>query len=194
MTDKDFEEKVVNSGKNTLVEFYAPRCGHCKNLDPTYEKLAAVKDVVVAKVDATVEKAVAKKYGVSDYPTLKYFADGSIKEYEGGRSEEDLIRFINKHAGTARSPGSKLIDTTGHGLKAANEYESTDKNAKHYARVFEKTAESPDFIATESARLAKIIESGTISAAKMDEFSIRHNIISAFAPPSVPADTDRDEL
>ncbi|KAF9910942.1 hypothetical protein EC991_005116 [Linnemannia zychae] len=237
LTESDFDEKVLKSGKNVLVEFYAPWCGHCKNLAPTYEKLASdfvnEKDVIVAKVDATVEKALAAKYGVSGYPTIKYFSASSPsgtapQEYSGGRSEQELVSFINKHAGTARAPGGKLLDSAGRitaldtiasqialatttpeekkvlieeGLKKANELSSTDKNAVHYVRVFEKTRESPDFIANESARLAKIIQSGTITPVKLDEFSVRHNIISAFVatpPPPPPAadddDLERDEL
>merc|ERR1712130_175569 len=41
-------------GKNALVEYYAPWCGHCKNLAPVYEEVAAHfanRDVVIAKID-----------------------------------------------------------------------------------------------------------------------------------------------
>lgn len=37
---KNFDEVVTNNGKDTLMEFYAPWCGHCKKLTPIYDELA----------------------------------------------------------------------------------------------------------------------------------------------------------
>ncbi|KAG0028482.1 hypothetical protein BGZ82_008423 [Podila clonocystis] len=211
VTDATFDDKVVNSKKNVLVEFYAPWCGHCKNLAPTYEKVgrdfAKEKNVVIAKVDATVETVSAAKYGVSGYPTIKYFAaDGSVIEYEGGREEQDFIDFINKRAGTQRAVGGRLSPDAGRiakldllakkfvqassdadkkavseeAIQTAGELKDTNASAKHYVRVFEKAAATPEFVTTESARLAKIADSETLSAAKADDFAVRQNILAAF--------------
>ena len=36
---KNFDSLVTDSGKDSLVEFYAPWCGHCKKLTPIYEEV-----------------------------------------------------------------------------------------------------------------------------------------------------------
>lgn len=36
---KNFDEVVTNNGKDSLIEFYAPWCGHCKKLIPIYDEL-----------------------------------------------------------------------------------------------------------------------------------------------------------
>ena len=63
-----------------VVEFYAPWCGHCKNLAPEWEKAAQTLSeanldppIVLANMDATEEdnKPLATKYGVKGFPTIK---------------------------------------------------------------------------------------------------------------------------
>lgn len=111
----NFDEVVLKSGKPTLVEFFAPWCGHCKNLAPVYEELAGsfefAKDKVqIAKVDADAERDLGKRFGVQGFPTLKFF-DGKSEtptDYSGGRDLDSLSAFISEKTGVkAKKPAAK---------------------------------------------------------------------------------------
>lgn len=78
---KNFEDVVVNNDKDTLIEFYAPWCGHCKKLAPTFEELGqklANEDVAIVKMDATAND-VPPPYEVRGFPTL-YWAPKDSKD------------------------------------------------------------------------------------------------------------------
>ena len=105
LTDATFEE-FLSQHSHALVEFYAPWCGHCKKLAPEYAKAAKKlksqdSTAVLCKVDSTVEKTVAEKFQVKGYPTLKFFINGSPVEYNGGRTEDEIVNWINKKSGSA---------------------------------------------------------------------------------------------
>lgn len=101
----NFDSVVLKSGKPTLVEFFAPWCGHCKTLAPIYEELAtsfASSDKIsIAKVDADAEKSLGKRFGIQGFPTIKYFDGKSEKphDYNGGRDLESLTAFIKEKTG-----------------------------------------------------------------------------------------------
>lgn len=113
---------MLNEDKDVLVEFYAPWCGHCKTLNPTYQQVAqdfsGDDDCVVAQMDAddAANKPIAAKYGVSSYPTLMFFPKGdksNPQPYNGGRDEEAFIKFLNEKCQTWRTKGGLLSELAG---------------------------------------------------------------------------------
>jgi len=107
LTEANFKDEV-GSGPH-FVMFFAPWCGHCKRLAPTWEKLAVQyaeaepKEVTIAKVDCTEQTALCSAQDVTGYPTLKFFKDGFEKEdgvkYRGNRDMAALEKFIAEKLG-----------------------------------------------------------------------------------------------
>jgi len=100
---KNFDDVVINNDKDTLIEFYAPWCGHCKKLTPIFEDLGNKlirENVAIVKMDATAND-VPSQYDVKGFPTLFWLpkdSKDSPKRYEGGREVDDFIKYIAKHA------------------------------------------------------------------------------------------------
>ncbi|KAK5639052.1 hypothetical protein RI129_011544 [Pyrocoelia pectoralis] len=100
LTDDNFDKLVINSEDMWLVEFFAPWCGHCKNLAPEWASAASELKgkVKMGALDATVHTQKAAQYGIKGYPTIKYFAAGkktkqSAEEFDGGRTSKDIINW-----------------------------------------------------------------------------------------------------
>ena len=55
-------------------------------------------DVVLAKVDATQNKKLAKREGVTGFPTLKWYRKGVVYDYTGGRGRDDIIAWVTRKA------------------------------------------------------------------------------------------------
>ncbi|UYV80089.1 PDIA3 [Cordylochernes scorpioides] len=100
---KNFQELVTDSEKDVLIEFYAPWCGHCKKLAPTFEELGTAmkgENVEIVKMDATAND-VPPPFEVSGFPTIYYLPKNkksSPVPYHGGRELEDFIKYLAREA------------------------------------------------------------------------------------------------
>ena len=100
---KNFDDLVMKSDKDVLVEFYAPWCGHCKKLTPIFEEVGTKlkgENVDLVKVDATAND-VPPLFEVRGFPTLFWLPKDSKSKpvkYEGGREVDDFIKYIAAHA------------------------------------------------------------------------------------------------
>lgn len=217
LTTENFDSLALGS-KAALVEFYAPWCGHCKQLAPKYETLASVfagePDVLIAKVDATEEGDVANRFDIAGYPTIKFFPAGSAEaeDYNGGREVEDFVEFINDKVGTERLANGALKPTAGHVATldsiiteakyvvdnavleklttAATELEG---KAVAYGKVYLAIAQKvvskgADYAAKEFQRVGKLLAGKSIKPENKYNFQLKQNILQAFISTGADAE------
>lgn len=113
----NFDKVVRSTNYTTIVEFYAPWCGYCKQLKPVYEKLGRFMaadsklavNVASVNCDRNVNKQLCAQEQVTGFPTIKIFRPPKVdvekptskvgrhasEIYSGERGLKSIVNFVN---------------------------------------------------------------------------------------------------
>ncbi|CAF1119775.1 unnamed protein product [Adineta ricciae] len=104
-------DSILSSYEVVFINFYANWCRFSQMLDPIYNELAdkVAREfpqhglIAIGKVDCDAENAIAVKYHVNKYPTLKLYRHGVMtkREYRGARQADAFMDFLRKQIETS---------------------------------------------------------------------------------------------
>lgn len=93
ITDSNFQQEVINSGKPALIDFWAEWCGPCRMISPIIEELAKEygDKVVIGKVNVDYNNEITTQFGIRSIPTLLFFKNGEVVDKIVGAAPRSLI-------------------------------------------------------------------------------------------------------
>ena len=96
----DSFDKIINSEKPVLIDFFATWCGPCQMLGPILKdvKESLGERVSIIKIDVDKNQEIASVYQVRGVPTMMLFQNGKqLWRQSGVLSKEEIIQtIINK--------------------------------------------------------------------------------------------------
>ncbi|XP_028251756.1 thioredoxin-related transmembrane protein 1 [Parambassis ranga] len=104
VTDSNWEEILTGEW---MIEFYAPWCPACQQLQPVWKEFADWGDdmgVNIAKVDVTEQPGLSGRFIITSLPTIYHCKDGVFRKYQGARNKEDFLSFVDEQKWRAVEP------------------------------------------------------------------------------------------
>ncbi|XP_014849659.1 PREDICTED: thioredoxin-related transmembrane protein 1 [Poecilia mexicana] len=96
VTDGDWEKIMTGEW---MIEFYAPWCPACQQLQPVWKEFADWGEdmgINVAKVDVTEQPGLSGRFIITSLPTIYHCKDGIFRKYHGARTKEDFLSFVDE--------------------------------------------------------------------------------------------------
>ena len=93
ISDRNFNENVLDSGTPVLVEFWASWCPPCHTIKKILKKIEADETgYKVMTINTDRNMKTASKYNVKGLPCFMIFKEGELVHYEVGAKSEKQIR------------------------------------------------------------------------------------------------------
>jgi len=99
-TDVNFKEKVLDSNKLSVIDFWAEWCGPCRAIGPVIEELSKEYDgkVNVGKVNVDHNPQVSMNYGITSIPAILFVKGGQVVDkLVGAQPKANFVKKIEQH-------------------------------------------------------------------------------------------------
>ncbi|XP_041828188.1 thioredoxin-related transmembrane protein 1 isoform X2 [Melanotaenia boesemani] len=96
VTDGNWEKILAGEW---MIEFYAPWCPACQQLQPVWKEFADWGEdmgVNIAKVDVTEQPGLSGRFIITSLPTIYHCKDGVFRKYQGARTKDDFLSFVDE--------------------------------------------------------------------------------------------------
>ncbi|KAF9345884.1 protein disulfide isomerase (PDI) protein [Mortierella sp. AD094] len=184
ITTQNFQAEVIDSNHLVMVEFYAPWCGHCKNLAPQYkaaaDNLHGIVKMGAIDCDNDKNKPICAQYKIEGFPTIKVFPANRSgkrgvkypKDYQGERSAKAIVDFLVKML-----PNDiKLVSSNPSSEKVTNVDEFVANESEPRALLFTKKLTSSSMykgLATDMKDRMIVAEMRTPSDEVLKKFNVQ---------------------
>ena len=97
--DKNYT--LLEKNEINFILFYSQYCFHCHKFLPTFIEAANYckeqkLKVVFSRIDANINNNASESFQIQSYPTVYLVLKGKRHKYEGYRTKDALINFMNK--------------------------------------------------------------------------------------------------
>jgi protein disulfide-isomerase A1 len=93
-------EEALDHQPDLLLEFYSPKCGHCKEFTPHYnglgEHMLVNESLHIARIDVEHNPGVMSEYGIESVPTLLFFRNRFEFVFTGVRTAIEIYKWSKK--------------------------------------------------------------------------------------------------
>jgi thioredoxin 1 len=108
LTDRNFEQEVLESPVPVLVDFWASWCPPCKMVEPVLDELSIeyAGRLKVGKLNVDQNPRTPQRYQVVGVPTFVVFQTGeAVQRKTGAQSKQQLLRLLGDVLGAGEESG-----------------------------------------------------------------------------------------